>query len=185
RMSKVVTGPNGPLPAYLRFIPNTAPEAIIEAFSDSTGHATVVLDADSYTVLVVPSIAGAAPRRIVNWSSSNPFVVTDAGTPVSGEVRDPAGAAIGGAKVQLTIDGVPSTLATTAGDGSFQLRAPTVAGAITVDGVRTRRLGGRAIRPEPRAQGPRRCARAARRRAGRWRSRDGDGRAGSRRQDHH
>ncbi|HEY0990844.1 MAG TPA: carboxypeptidase-like regulatory domain-containing protein, partial [Kofleriaceae bacterium] len=134
RMSKVVSGPNGPLAAYLRFVPTLMPEAVIEAFSNSDGQTSVVLDQDSlYTVLVVPSVGGAAPRRIINWSPGNPFVVADAGTPVSGEGRDPAGAAIEGAKVQLTIDGVPSTLATTAADGSFQLRAPSAIGAITVE----------------------------------------------------
>lgn len=134
RMSKIVAGPNGPLPAYLRFIPSVMPEAMIEAFSDSTGHTSVVLDQNSlYTVLVVPSLGGAAPRRIASWSPDNPFIVTDTGTPVAGEVRDPAGAVVGGAKVQLSIDGVPSTLATTAADGSFQLSAPSLTGPVTIE----------------------------------------------------
>jgi hypothetical protein len=135
RFDRIVSGPNGPLPAYLRFIPNGRPDAIIEAFSDSTGHASVVLDNSMFTVLVVPSIPDAPPRRITNWTAANPFLVTDAGTEVNGQVNDPANAAVAGAKVQLMIDGVPSTVATTDADGRFKLFTATVTGPITVEVV--------------------------------------------------
>jgi hypothetical protein len=135
RMNPIVSGPNGPLPAYLRFIPNGEPDAIIEAFSDSNGATSVVLDTAMYTVLIVPSRPDAPARRIVNWTAANPFLVADAGVAVNGELRDPANAAIAGAKVQLSIDGVPSTLATTAADGRFHLLAPSATGPVTVEVV--------------------------------------------------
>lgn len=131
--SPLVMGPNGPVAAYLRFAPNGAPDAIVEAFADSLGRASLRLVPGLYTVLVVPSQPGTVPRRITNWSSASPFVVVNAGAPITGSVLDPAGAAIEHAKVQLTIDGVPSTLATTAGDGTFLLRAELGGGQVTLE----------------------------------------------------
>jgi len=111
------------VPAYLRFAPNGAPDAVVEAFSNSLGHSSVRLVPALYTVLVVPSLPGSVPRRIANWSSASAFLVVDAGTPITGTVCDAATLPIRDAQVQLTIDGVPSTLATTAADGTFLLRA--------------------------------------------------------------
>lgn len=125
-INPLVTSPDGPLPAYLRFSPYSAQDAIVEAFSDGAGHATARVIPGLYSVLVVPSVATAAPRRIDNWSSSNPMLTVAAGAPITGSVHDPADAPLAGATVQLTIDGVPSTVATTAADGSFALRAAGV-----------------------------------------------------------
>jgi hypothetical protein len=97
------------------------------------GHTSVRLVAALYTVLVVPSLPGSVPRQIANWSSASPFIVVDAGTPITGTVRDPENAPISGAKVQITIDGVPSTLATTDASGTFLLRVSTGGGPATVE----------------------------------------------------
>lgn len=134
-VSPLVMGPSGPVAAYLRLSPNGTPDAIVEAFSDDLGHVSLRLFPGLYTVRVVPSQPGSVPRQIANWSSASPFVVVGAGTPITGSVRDPVNAAIAGAKVQLTIDGLPSTLATTAADGTFLLRADTEGGAVTVEVV--------------------------------------------------
>lgn len=122
----MVMGPSGGVPAYLQFSPGGEPEAIVEAFSDASGAAAVQLVLEPHSVLVVPSVAGIAPRRITGWRPDVDSVLrVDAGSLITGTVRDPADAPLPGATVQLAIDGVPSTLATTAADGSFALRAAT------------------------------------------------------------
>lgn len=127
-----VMGPAGPLAAYLRMSPDIAPDLQIEAFSDATGVATVQLPtAATYSVLVVPSVAGAAPRRFTGWDRSA-VLTLDAGVPITGSVRDPQSAPLAGATVQLVTDGVPSVPATTAADGSFALRAAPGA-SVTVE----------------------------------------------------
>jgi hypothetical protein len=129
----VVSGPDGGVPAYLRFAPAGAPDAVVEAFSDDSGHATTRLVAGTHVVLVLPLVPDSAPRRIFNWSSSTSSLGVDAGVAVTGVVRDPAGAVLAGAKLQLAVDGVPSTVATTAADGSFALRAATGGGPVTLE----------------------------------------------------
>jgi hypothetical protein len=125
----VVLGPSGGVPAYLVFSPSGAPDAIIEAYADASGVAGVQLlpGPGPYTALVVPSVAGLAPRRVLNWSPGAVLRV-DAGSTVSGTVirpgpPGPADVPLAGATVRLVSDGVPSTLAVTAADGSFALHA--------------------------------------------------------------
>ncbi len=117
----LVNGPSGGVPAYLRFSPSGAPDAVVEAFANAMGLVTTPLLPVAHTVLVVPSVAGLAPRRVANWSAS--ALVVDAGSPVSGLVQSPSGAPLDGATIQLSLDGVPSTVATTTADGSFTVRA--------------------------------------------------------------
>lgn len=123
-----VSGPGGGVPAYVRFARNAAPGTVVEGFADSAGYVVARLLPELHAVLIVPSVPGSAPRRIASWSPSSPMLAIDAGTQVAGTVRDPADAPLAGARVQLSIDGVPSTLATTAADGSFALQAVPVAG---------------------------------------------------------
>lgn len=134
----VVLGPAGGVSAYLQFSPAGAPDAIVEAFSDASGIASIQLlpGPGPYTVLVVPSVAGLAPRRVLNWSPGTVLRV-DAGATVSGTVvrpgvPGPADAPLAGATVRLVSDGVPSTLAVTAADGSFSLHAAP-GGSVTVE----------------------------------------------------
>ncbi|HEY4244580.1 MAG TPA: carboxypeptidase-like regulatory domain-containing protein [Kofleriaceae bacterium] len=129
-----VTGPSGGIPAYLRFAPSGTPDAVVEAFADPTGFVTVQLQGSAQTVLVVPTVPGVAPKRFDNWQPGSTTLALDAGTSLSGTVRDPSGTGIGGAAVQLVIDGVPSTLTTSAANGSFTVLASVAAGAsVTVD----------------------------------------------------
>jgi hypothetical protein len=134
----VVLGPAGGVPAYLQFSPSGAPDAIIEAFSDASGIAGVQLPPGPgpYTALVVPSAPGLAPRRVLNWSPGAVLQV-DAGSAISGTVvrpgvPGPADVPLAGATVRLVSDGVPSTLAVTAADGSFALQV-VPGGTVTVE----------------------------------------------------
>jgi len=135
-----VVGQGGGAPAYVRFSPDGAPGAVVEAFADASGNLSARLRPEPHTVTIIPSAAGIAPRRIPGWSPASHQLAVDAGAAITGTVRDPANAAVAGAKVQLrlgrsaTFDGVPSTLATTAADGSFTVRAVTgIAGDVVVE----------------------------------------------------
>jgi hypothetical protein len=133
-VNPLVSGPSGGVSAYVRFAPNAAPDTVVEGFADSSGYVVARLLPQLHSVLVVPSVAGIAPRRLTSWSPSSAMLTIDAGSAVTGTVHDPANVALPGATVQLSIDGVPSTLATTAADGSFTVRAVPVPGAaVTVE----------------------------------------------------
>ncbi|MDB4954520.1 MAG: hypothetical protein JWO36_2089 [Myxococcales bacterium] len=119
------------VPAYLRFMPAASPTAVVETFTQLDGAFSVQLLGQQHDVLIVPTVAGIAPR-VIPWMPGSTSFTVSAGTAVSGVVRDAANAALAGAKVRITTNGVPSTLATTAADGSFTVRAMTVANA-TVD----------------------------------------------------
>jgi len=120
----LVSGPSGGVPAYLRFSPSGAPDAVVEAFANAMGLVTTQLLPVAHTVLVVPSATGLVPRRIASWSSST--LMVDAGAPIHGLAQSPGGTPLAGATVQLSIDGVPSTVAITdPTDGSFTVRAVT------------------------------------------------------------
>lgn len=120
------------VPAYLRFIPLSSPDAYVEAYASTTGAFAARVLVQPHDVLVVPLVPGFAPT-VVTWSPGMGLAI-GAGTAVSGVVRGPTGAAIAGAKVKLTIEGVPSTLATTDAAGAFTVRATLFAGAtVTVE----------------------------------------------------
>ncbi|MGE0867923.1 MAG: carboxypeptidase-like regulatory domain-containing protein [Kofleriaceae bacterium] len=110
--------------AYVRFEPQgLLADAPVEAFSSPSGAASVRLYPIKHDVLVVPlGTVALAPRRIVGWMPGTPLTV-DGGTVVSGTVTDSNDAAISGAWVKLTVDGVPSTLASTDSNGAFAVRA--------------------------------------------------------------
>jgi len=115
------------VPAYLRFSPAGMDEASVEAFSAATGAFTVRVHDTTHEVLVIPSDPGLAPRR-VTWSPSQPTISVDAGTEITGAVHHGT-SPIAGAKVQLMLDGVPSTVGTTGADGAFVVRGTYAAGA--------------------------------------------------------
>lgn len=127
----VVTGTTSAR-AYLRFAPVAAPDAYVEAFADAAGAFSVRVLNQPHDVLVVPLVPGLAPRRVAGWLPGTNLPLT-AGTAITGVVRDPAGAPLAGAQVQLAIGGVPTTLATTDATGAFTVRASTLAGTATVE----------------------------------------------------
>jgi len=128
------TGAN--VPAYLKLMPSAGREAFVEAFSAADGSfAARILD-QPHDVLIIPSMSGVAPKLVRDWTPSQTLLTVDAGTTITGTVRDPAGALLANALVQATvihsIGGlaieVPSTLATTNASGAFTLHADVVAG---------------------------------------------------------
>jgi hypothetical protein len=121
--------------AYLKFMPTSMPTAFTELFSSSTGAYTLRLLPLNHDVLVIPTATNLAPK-LVPWTAvpMTSQLVVGPGTVVTGTVRNPAGVGFAGAKVQLYAGGVPSTLGTTAADGSFSVRTdfPSAANAVTV-----------------------------------------------------
>ncbi len=132
-VSTTVVAGATPIPAYVRFAPTAMPDAAVEAFADADGAVSAQLLPQPHAVLIVPTAQTHAPVRIASWNpiSASPLVI-DTGTAISGVVRGPGGAGLAGATVQLMIDGVPSTYATTSATGSFTVRASTLAGLVTV-----------------------------------------------------
>jgi hypothetical protein len=118
----VMNGSAG-VPAYLRFVPaGWTPLVYIETFSGTSGAYSVNLLASlQHQVLVVPMVAGLAPT-LLPWDVTTTTLTVGAGTAVSGTVKDGAGNPLAGAQVQLQAGGVPSSLATTAANGSFTVR---------------------------------------------------------------
>jgi hypothetical protein len=137
--------------AYLRFMPAASPKGYVETFSGGSGAYATRLLGQNHQVLVVPMAPGLAPA-LVPWDLSTTTLNVTAGNAVTGTVKDGAGNPLAGAQVQVTEDatGVPSTLATTAGDGSFTVRTSFAATA-TVD-VRVTPPAGRGL-PELTATG--------------------------------
>jgi hypothetical protein len=117
---QVKNGSTG-VPAYLRFMPASSPNGYVEVFTDATGHYSTRLLGQNHTVLVVPTVAGVAPA-LLPWTVSTTTLNVSAGNAVTGVMKDGSGAALAGAQIQLDHDGVPSTLATTAADGSYTVR---------------------------------------------------------------
>lgn len=107
------------IPAYLQFSPLGMPGAVIETFTSMTGQFSVRLLDQPHEVIVVPMIAGYGPRRVAYTPGATTITLSPPQT-FSGVVRQGA-TRISGAKVQLTIDGVPSTLTTTDASGNFSV----------------------------------------------------------------
>jgi hypothetical protein len=125
------TGGTG-VPAYVKFMPVSTPFAFTELFTTSTGTYDTKLVGVPHDVIVIPTSTTLAPKKL-SWTASTTSLVVGPGTIVTGTVRNPAGAGLSGAKVQLYADGVPSTLGTTVSDGTFLLRADFPSGVpITV-----------------------------------------------------
>lgn len=117
--------------AYLRFIPLVARDAYVEAFSTTGGQFGVRVLNQPHDVLIVPLVAGFAPRLVTSWIPGMNLPL-DGGTLVSGVVRDPQNNLLAGAKVQLTIGGITSTLGTTDANGAFSVRTSMTTGSSTI-----------------------------------------------------
>jgi hypothetical protein len=120
-------------PAYVKFVPLLGP-----AFDTvtGTGNFDVHLALQAHNVIIVPANHAFAPK-LVGWMPGmgmNTFQV-DAGTMWTGVVLDRGGAPLAGAQVQLTSNGLPSTTATTAGNGGFFVAHHFTAGAMVTVAV--------------------------------------------------
>jgi hypothetical protein len=76
---------------------------------------------DDYAMLVVPEDP-ALPPYLYRGNDDAPTVVVPLGTAVSGTVRGPGGNPLANATVQLVDDGVASTTATTAANGTYTVK---------------------------------------------------------------
>lgn len=112
-------------PAYLRFAPVGNEHAVVEAYTSSTGTFTARVLDQAHQVLVIPTDTSLAPARLM-WTPGDNLDVGP-GAAITGTVVR-GGTPVANAKVQLAIDGVPTTLGTTAGDGTFSVRGTLAAG---------------------------------------------------------
>jgi hypothetical protein len=126
------------IPAYLRFLPAAARDAIVEGFADNGGAYSVKVRNENHDVLVIPTpaVPNVAPKLFQNWTPAQNTLTLDGGTTVSGTVRDPANALLAGASVRATVVvtagqqtiEVPSTVGTSDAAGAFTLHVSNVAG---------------------------------------------------------
>ncbi|HET9620715.1 MAG TPA: carboxypeptidase-like regulatory domain-containing protein, partial [Kofleriaceae bacterium] len=118
------------VPALVHLIPLGAafpdPGVANEAFSDAAGRVELRAPSGLADAIVVPVQPGLAAQRFTRVQPGAIFALTAA--TLTGSVRDPGGAPLAGAKVQLAVDGLPSSLATTASNGTFTVFAEAAAG---------------------------------------------------------
>ena len=122
-------GPGGEgLTGYLRATPSgeaVVPRPVTEAFAGAGGAFDLLLLGTIHDVLVVPDgdevppvlVAGVLPGAL------DGAIELDGGAVVTGAVTDGAGEPVAGARVALTVGGVPSTVAVTDAAGGYSLRA--------------------------------------------------------------
>ncbi|HEX4453191.1 MAG TPA: hypothetical protein VH143_20105 [Kofleriaceae bacterium] len=117
------------VPAYIQFVPSSGGPAI-EAYAAMTGAFTVrTAIGVMYVVNVVPEVSGLAPRSFA-WTYPMPAsFALDAGQAITGSVLAPGGGGLADAQVELASGDLPSTIATTAADGSFTALATFTAGS--------------------------------------------------------
>ncbi len=115
--------------AYLKFIPSLGSDAVVETYSDGSGTYSANVRGESHDVLVVPVDPTISPQ-LVAWSPGVTTFDLQQGVPVVGSVLSPQGTALANTTVQLTIDGVPSTVGITTSTGDFSLFAPASTGKV-------------------------------------------------------
>jgi hypothetical protein len=109
-----------PVDAYVRFTPVLGPAFDLV----TTGTFATHLALQAHTVLVIPQDNALAPRMFTWMPGMGPSTFpVDAGSPAGGTVLDRGGAPLANAQVQLEQLGVPSTIATTAANGTFTVHA--------------------------------------------------------------
>jgi len=129
----VVDSAQAPVAAYVRATPIDHEDLSVETFTDASGRFAARVLSGEHDLLVVPQATGdreLAPFRIGQWTWEQATTIeVPASDPISGFVEDLAGDRLVGATVMLRIDGVPTTVDTTDGNGAF-----TVRGHIAADG---------------------------------------------------
>ncbi|HET9991497.1 MAG TPA: hypothetical protein VFQ65_23370 [Kofleriaceae bacterium] len=109
-----------PVAAYVKLTPVLGPAFDVV----TTGAFTTHLALQAHTVLVIPEDNALAPRMFTWMPGMGPSTFpVDGGSPVGGTVVDRGGSPLANAQVQLEQLGVPSTIATTAANGSFTTHA--------------------------------------------------------------
>ena len=105
------------IPAYVQFYPLGMPGAMVETFANSAGAFSVRLASQPHDVIVIPAATNVAPQRLAGYSPGSTLAMLTAPDTITGTVHQGA-SPIANARVQLTIDGVPTTLGITAANGS-------------------------------------------------------------------
>jgi hypothetical protein len=106
------------IPAYLQFYPLGMAGAMVETFAGSNGAFSARLLIQPHDVIVIPAATNIAPERLTNYSTTGSLPMLLAPDSISGSVHQGA-TPIAGARVQITIDGVPTTIGTTAANGTY------------------------------------------------------------------
>jgi hypothetical protein len=124
-----------PLAGYLRAAPalvGPSPLPYTEGFAGADGAFELRLLAVTHDVLIVPELDSTPPALLAGVAPGalDGEVALGGGIQVTGTVMDGSDWVVG-ARVSLVVAGVPSTVATTAANGSFALRA-RVGGPVSV-----------------------------------------------------
>lgn len=117
---------NAGAPAYLRATDRAAAGLAVEGFADAAGDFALRLrPTATYDLLIVPEGNAIAPALLTELSTGQITGTLDLATAdtVTGVVLDAAGDPVAGARVALSVGGVPSTVATTDAAGAFALQA--------------------------------------------------------------
>jgi hypothetical protein len=125
----VVDGAGAPLAAALRFEPDATPDLPIEAAAVG-GSFHVRVQSGPHHVLIIPTDPTHAPVRLAGWQGFTSELAVPGADAISGTVRAPDNSPVVGARVELTIAGTPTTIATTDAAGAWSVlghRGGTVA----------------------------------------------------------
>ncbi|MCE9574249.1 MAG: carboxypeptidase-like regulatory domain-containing protein [Deltaproteobacteria bacterium] len=117
----LLDGSAAPVAAALRFEPDATPDLPVEASAGNDGAFHVRVQNGPHHVLVVPIDATRAPARLP-WNALTPDLTLPSSDLISGTVRAPDDSPVAGARVVLTIAGVPTTVATTDASGAWSVR---------------------------------------------------------------
>lgn len=121
------------IPAYVQFYPLGMAGAMVETFASGTGAFQARLLLQAHDAIVIPAQATIAPQRITSYTPGGSLGMLTAPDTITGTVHQGA-TGIANARVQITIDGVPTTLTTTAANGTFSvLGHHAVNKAVTVE----------------------------------------------------
>lgn len=125
----VLQASSGVTAGYLRVVPTAEPALAMpsEVFASAAGEFSLRLLAGAYDVLVVPdgdAIAPALLRGIEATALTGALSVPDSQR-VTGTVVRADDSPVVGARVALTVAGVPSTIGLTDDSGAFEVRAHT------------------------------------------------------------
>lgn len=116
------------IPAYLVLSPQGMGGAMVETFASGTGAFSARLLLQPHDVLVIPSATNIAPQRLTNYTPGGTLPMLTAPDTITGTVHQGA-TPIANARVQVTIDGVPTTIGVTAANGSYSVLGHHQAGA--------------------------------------------------------
>ena len=126
-----LTGPSGPLAAYLRL--DADRPAFAELFADANGTYSGFLPVRTYSVLVVPLLADVAPKVLVaTFNQLVSGLALDAGDALSGVVQDAGGGPLPGARIAIATGALPALLTDTASDGSFAAQVRAASGPLSL-----------------------------------------------------